>query len=379
MGSVVKDVRDGEWNGRWLARWRGPDGRQKKKSFGRRVDADKHLTRTEHDLLTHAYVDPSAGRVTVGAWAEQWLSTRVHLKPKTLYGYRSLLNSRVLPQWADVPLSRVAHEEVAAWVAAMRSDGLSPSRVRQAYHVLTAMLDDAVKAGKLARNPAAKVQLPRLQEVEAQYLTYGQLEALAVACGPYRLLVLVLGYTGLRFGEAAGLRASRVDVSGGRLRVAETAAEVGGRVLFGPPKTHEKRTVPLLPFLREELSERLAGMGPGELLFQAPQGGVLRSGNFRRRYFDRAAADVGLRGFTPHGLRHTAASIAIASGANLKAVQRMLGHKSATLTWDRYGHLYGDELDALAERMEVARREAVVPPVCHTATVTELPRRAASS
>jgi len=77
--------------------------------------------------------------------------------------------------------------------------------------------------------------------------------------------------------------------------------------------------------------------------------------NFRRSHFDRAAAAAGLEGLVPHELRHTAASLAIASGASIKGVQSMLGHASAAMTLDRYGHLFGDELDAVADRMDAAR------------------------
>jgi integrase len=95
---------------------------------------------------------------------------------------------------------------------------------------------------------------------------------------------------------------------------------------------------------------------PENFVFTAPLGGVLRVGNFRRNTFDPAAESVGLGGLVPHELRHTAASIAIASGASVKGVQAMLGHASATLTLDRYGHLFGDELDAVAERIDAAAR-----------------------
>jgi integrase len=106
------------------------------------------------------------------------------------------------------------------------------------------------------------------------------------------------------------------------------------------------------------LVEHVAGLDGDALVFSAPRGGVLRVGNFRRRYFDRAGRDVGLTGLVPHELRHTAASLAIAAGASVKGVQAMLGHASATLTLDRYGHLFGDELDAVADRIDVAARAA---------------------
>ena len=86
-------------------------------------------------------------------------------------------------------------------------------------------------------------------------------------------------------------------------------------------------------------------------MFTAPGGGPLRNTNFRSRVFVPAAESVGLPGLTPHDLRHTAASLAIAAGANVKAVQRMLGHASAALTLDVYAGLFGDDLDAVATRL----------------------------
>ena len=86
--------------------------------------------------------------------------------------------------------------------------------------------------------------------------------------------------------------------------------------------------------------------------------GLLRVGGFRRSTWNAACIELGLAGLVPHELRHTAASLAIASGASVKGVQAMLGHASATLTLDRYGHLFGDELDAVADRLDTAARNS---------------------
>ncbi|WP_169064121.1 tyrosine-type recombinase/integrase [Geodermatophilus dictyosporus] len=110
-------------------------------------------------------------------------------------------------------------------------------------------------------------------------------------------------------------------------------------------------------FLHDDLADHLADRDPEEFVFPSRAGGPLRVGNFRRDRFDRAAVAVGLAGLVPHELRHTAASLAIASGASIKGVQSMLGHASAAMTLDRYGHLFGDELDAVAERMDAARAD----------------------
>jgi hypothetical protein len=108
-------------------------------------------------------------------------------------------------------------------------------------------------------------------------------------------------------------------------------------------------------FLREKLAVAMQGKSADDRLFTSTDGAVLRNGNFRRDVFDRAVRSVDLAGFTPHEPKHTAASLAITVGASVKAVQRVLGHASATLTLDRYGHLFGDELDSVADRLDQHR------------------------
>jgi integrase len=365
MASVEKSVRSGRVT--WLARWRDPGGTARKKSFQRRLDAERHLIGVRSSLLSGSYVDPVAGRITVAEYAKGWLINRQHLKLKTRVGYESLLSTRVLPRWGATQLSRVDYAEVAAWVSNMSREGLSASRTRQSYHLLKSILDDAVKESRLTRNPALGVQLPRMAITERRYLTHNQVFELAEACGQYGALINVLAYGGLRWGEATALRAGRVDADRGRLEVVEAVTDVNGVMIFGSPKTHQHRSVPIPSFLREDLASAVSNKADAELVFTSPSGMVLRATNFRRRTFDAAAGSIGLPGLTPHELRHTAASLAIAAGATVKGVQLMLGHASATLTLDRYGHLFEGELDAVADRLEQARAKALVPPVCHRA------------
>src|SRR3954447_9309652 len=195
---------------RWVGFYRDAAGRQHTNgNFRRKRDADRWEQEQKAAIRNDTWVDPGRSRMTVGEWSETWMAGRVHLKPKTLSSYRSLLTTRVLPTWDKVALTRIRHSDVVAWVAAMRAE-LSASRTRQAYHLLSAMLDDAGKANRLTRNPAAGVGLPRLPRSERRYLTHQQLADLADGCGPHRLMVLVAGYTGLRWGELTGLRARRV-------------------------------------------------------------------------------------------------------------------------------------------------------------------------
>lgn len=354
MASVAKRP-----DGRWRARYRGPDGKERSKHFSRKVDAQRWLDETTSSLLRGEYVDPKRARVTVGDLAGPWLEGRVNLKPKTLVNYESMLRVHVLPTWGSVTLPAVTHSGVVAWVAGLRASGLSASRTRQAFGILSGILEDAVRDQRLVRNPAAAVKLPRLPRAERRYLTHQQVAALADAAGSSSTLVLLLAYCGLRWGEAAALRVRDVDPDvRGRIRVRASITEISGELVEGTPKSHQARAVPIPRFLRAPLAEQLAGKGADEHVFTAPQGGPLRLSNWRRRVFDPAAREIGIEGLTPHELRHTAASLAIASGATIKAVQSMLGHASATLTLDRYGHLFADELDAVADRMDAARSAA---------------------
>jgi integrase len=144
--------------------------------------------------------------------------------------------------------------------------------------------------------------------------------------------------------------------------VVEAATEVGGRLAWGPTKTGERRTVPLPHFLAEQLGAYLAARphGPDALVFGMPQGGALRASKWGERYFRPAVRAAGLpEGLRVHDLRHTAASLAIRENASVKVVQAMLGHRSATQTLDRYGHLYADDFQALAERLDAAHAAAL--------------------
>ncbi len=348
---------------RWRARYRAPDGRERSKTFDRKVDADRWLNGVEVSKAKGDWVDPSLGRINVTDWSDRWWATTVNLKPKTRAGYRSLLDLHVLPAFGGWSLAAVQPLDVREWVADL-SGRLSASRVRQAYRVLAAVMGSAADSGYIGRSPCHGVQLPRMPHSQMLFLDAGQVEALVDKIDDrYRTLIQVLAYGGLRWGEAAALRRGSCRLLTGRVEVCESLAEVGGHLHFGTTKTHSIREVALPPFLIEALAHHLATKvqdDPTALVFTSPEGGPMRHGNFTRRFWrpavERAPVPDGLR---IHDLRHTAASLLIASGANVKAVQSQLGHKSATTTLDRYGHLFPDDLDRLAEALNRVRSEAL--------------------
>jgi site-specific recombinase XerD len=135
--------------------------------------------------------------------------------------------------------------------------------------------------------------------------------------------------------------------------------------------------VPLPRFLIDDLAHQVGGRYAGDLVFVGERGAVMRSQTFQRAALTEAAEMLGIPGFHPHELRHTDESLAIASGADVKVVQQVLGHKSATI--DQYGHLFGDRLDVVADAMDAAREKALadVSRMCQEAEVVQLKARKA--
>lgn len=358
MAKVSKRTRNGRVT--WLVRWRDPSRTQKKKTFSHRYEADRYRVEIEQSLFTGGYIDPASSQVTVGEWSKTWLA-QLQVKLSTATRYEALLRIHVLPTWQNVPLQAVTYIGVGDWVTELVQKGLAPSTIRQAHRVFSLILSLAVRDNRIARNPASGVRLPRPSAIAKRFLTHQEVARLVDAAGDQGLVIQTLAYTGLRFGELAALRVRNVDLVKRRLQVVESVTEVRGHALFGSTKTHAVRSVGLPPLLCDGLAARVEDLRDDAFLFPAPRGGVLRLRNWRRDVFDPAARSAGLDGLTPHELRHTAASLAIAAGANVKAVQRMLGHASAAMTLDVYSGLFEDDLDNVAQRLNDQAR-AQAPP-----------------
>jgi integrase len=352
--------------GRWRVRWYDPDGKPKARTFTRKPAAEDYRNKIITRLGDGSYRDPTAGRVLLAEPAEEWHAAQAHLKRSSRTSYREALDSYVLPRWGKTPLDMVRHEDIAAWIGKLLVDpgirGEKPigaSRIRSVHRVLHMVLAWAVSTKRIAVNPAAGIKLPRRPPVDHVYLGHVQVEALAAAAGEYRVLILLLAYTGLRWGEASALTVGRVDLAGRRAHVVQAYGDDDGELYLDTPKDHERRAVPLPAFLIDELKAVMTGRESEELLFTAPRVGPLRYHNFRNRVFDPAVKASGVQSITPHKLRHTAASLAIASGADVKVIQTMLGHASATETLNTYGHLWPDRLDEVSQRLHSGRRNAL--------------------
>ena len=203
---------------RWEVVYRGPDKRQRTKTFKRKVDAQRYANTVEADLLRHDWVDPQRGRQPFGDWAEQWSATTTHLKPKTRESYDSILRNHLIPEFGDRPIGSIDHVEVLAYLAGLTNDGKGAGTVRNVRDVLRLVFKLAVRNGVVKTNPVEGIKAPRKAKTEMIFLTEAQVVALAAEIEDppplrrgakhrdggypdYALLVLFAAYTGLRAGE----------------------------------------------------------------------------------------------------------------------------------------------------------------------------------
>ncbi|WP_159800872.1 tyrosine-type recombinase/integrase [Arthrobacter zhaoguopingii] len=347
---------------RYRVRYRRPDRKQTdKRGFRTKRDAEAFAASVEVSKLKGEYIEASAGRATIAQLGPEWLTRQTHLKPSSYRPVEAALRNHVLPAWGGVAVSEVRKTAVQQWIAGMTTgDGerkpKSATVVIRAYGVLAAVLDDAVDDRRILSNPARGVDLPRKGKRAHVYLSHEQVHALA-AEAKHGTLVLVLAYCGLRWGEAVGLRVRHLDMLKRRINVEENAVDVGGRIAVGTPKNHKRRAVPFPRFLAERLAVQCEGKGRDDLVFPGEDGGYLRATRVqedRGGWFSGAVRRSGVPRITPHDLRHTAASFAVSAGANVKAVQRMLGHSSAAMTLDIYADLFDEDLNAVSDALDHA-------------------------
>lgn len=350
---------------RWRARYVDANGREVARGFDRKADAQLWLDNQTSAIVTGTYVAPGAGAVTVGQMHRQWLTMQGHIKETTKATRASAWSTHVRDEWESTPVSEVQTSGVRAWVGDLASAGSAPATIENALGVLRMVLAVAVEDRRIPRNPCDGVKAPPRKHSQRAYLTHAQVDELAANIPYDGLVVKFLAYTGLRFGEMAALTVEDFDMLRRRVNVRRSVTEVAGKLVWSAPKNHERRSVPFPRFLVEELAARMKEKAREDHVFTAPAGGVLRIATFRTRVLNPAVNK--LRGLdeegnpttdwprpTLHDLRHTAASLAISAGANVKAVQLMLGHKSAALTLDTYADLFPDDLEAVADALDAA-------------------------
>lgn len=353
----------------WRVQYRSPDGKNRtKQGFRTKTEALKWAETNAAKIHNHEWIDPNAGKTTVETVGKQWLAMQTHLKISTFTLTESTFNNHILPTWADVELGSIKPSQVQGWVSTMNK---GPSTIRRAAACLRQILDHAVKDGLIKTNPAKGLKLPRKEKSRHVYMPLQDLLFVAsFAPKKYQSIILLLGTSGLRWGEMAALRPMDLDPLRNRISITRNIVYVAGQWHLGTPKTHESRTVAVADFVMKELLKSAQSRKADELIWQRPDGRPLHPPHnrtwFKIALRDAQAARVKdielakeekkelpkpIPSVTAHDLRHVAAGLLVESGANVKAVQRQLGHASATMTLDTYAELFDDGLDSIASKL----------------------------
>lgn len=348
-------------SGRFQVRYRDPETnryRTAEQTFATKGAAGQWLSIIEADMTRGLWHDPKRGEVLLGEVAETWYSTKLHLRETTKHIYRTILDGHILPSFGERPIGSITTLDVQVWIATLHAKPrCGPNTVAKTYKQLRTIMEMALDAGLIMRNPcrikgAGTERLP-----EMRCATVEEVAALAQAVEPrWQALILIAAYSGLRWGELAGLRRRHLDPLHKTVRVVEQCTEVNGHFVWGPPKTTAgTRTVALPTFICDVMVEHLARWsqpGVDGLVFVMPEGTPLRRENFRKRVWSPALRDAGIEGrLRFHDLRHTNATLAAASGAPLRAVMHRLGHASAAAAL-RYQHRVDGQDEAIAEFLD---------------------------
>ncbi|MBG0819968.1 site-specific integrase [Planomonospora sp. ID91781] len=344
-------------SGRWQARYSGPDGvdRPAPETFATKKDAEVWLTRKETEILDGEWIDPDAGKITLGEYGRAWIEERPNLRPRTveLYGY--LLRAHLVPTFGEKALNEIKDPQVRRWRKKLLDAKVSEVTVAKAYRLLKAILSTAVDDQLIKRNPCRIKGAGQEKSPERPVLTIAEVYKLADAIEPrYRALVLLATFGSLRWGELAGLQRRDLDLDAGTVRVERQLMQITGKgLVFTEPKSAAgRRTVVIPELIIKDLREHVKDFtqdGDKGLIFAGPDDGPLRNTNFNRRVWSQALKDTGLPKIHFHDLRHTGNTLTASAGASIRELMERMGHSST-----RAAMIYQHSTDE--RQREVARK-----------------------
>lgn len=357
---------------RWQVRYRDPAGEQRSQNFARRADAEAFAAEVENELRRGVYIDPTAGRVKLDAYARDWLAAST-AGPTTVERYEGVVRNHIGPHLGRYEIRSLSQPSVIQkWIRTLQDAGLEASSIGGFSDVLSAILDAAVDDGLLPRNPcrASSVKLPKLPKKKVVPWPLERVRAVIEGL-PERVRTggsLAFG-CGLRQGEVFGIAVDDIDFRRRVVHVNRQIRVVRNTMVFALPKGEKVRTVPLPDELAKVLKAHLKSHPPQDITlpWRVPEGdprivrllftdakgkaynrSVFNQGDWKRalvharvipprktgsQYFEAAPED-GM-----HALRHAYASVLLDAGETIKALAEYLGHSDPGFTLRTYTHL----------------------------------------
>jgi integrase len=367
FGSIRKTPR-----GEYQVSYVGPDGQRHfaPHRFPRERDADRWLAQVETHIVAGDWTDPDRAKITLGEYAEQWITERPGLRPRTLELYRWLLRKHIAPYLGGVPLCKLSAGLIRQWRSERLKAGVSESVLAKAYRLIRGVLNTAVEPDQLiSRNPCRVPGADKEKPAERPVLTVAQIFDLADRMpARFRALVLLAAFGSLRWGEVTALRRCDMAEDAASVQVSRAFVEVPGLGLqLGPPKSRAGvRTVVLPEAIRPDLLrhvEEYVGGDSSTLLFTGERdGNALRRPNFNQRArWPKVVADLGLPGLHFHDLRHAGNIFASKAGMSTRDLMARMGHDDmrAALIYQRATSEADRKIaDALSKLVDAHRGEA---------------------
>lgn len=358
---------------RYRVRWVDDTGQERSRLFDRKADADRWDANVRADVSRGQYIDPSAGKVTVEQYGEQWRAAQLH-RDHTVDRIERTLRLHVYPTFGSSELRRVRPSQIQAWVRD-RSKVLAPGSVKVTYQVVAGVFAAAVRDRLIGRTPCEDIRLPEVERSSLIIATPVQVHGLAAALPLlYRPNVYVAAGCGLRQGEVWGLELDHVDFLRREISVVhQLVMPHGKQPHLGPVKTAtSKRTVELPQVTAESLAEHIRRHPPegveiddltdprrptrrvARLLFVSSRGNPMQRASWAYPW-NKAVKAVGLpEGYGIHDLRHYFATLLIHAGASVKTVQLALGHATPMVTLNTYVHEWPEAIDRTRTLVDAA-------------------------
>ncbi len=315
-------------------------------------DAEKSLNQVISELDNGVYRKPT--EIGFSKFAEKWLSYKEpQLKPTTIKSYSEMVNQHIAPYFKERKLHRITQHDIDEYVAFKTKEGKLKNRTI-GYHVtiLKMMLKRAVIWEYIRVNPAQYTEKPKAERTEIEPLSSPEIQLFMENVNPmFYPFFLTAVLTGMRRGEILALRWSDINWATGYIRVRRSLS-LG--IVQEPKSKHSIRSIVMAPKLIQVLRKHQLACKPSELdlVFPNRVGGLMDGRNMYQREFLAALRRAGLRKVRFHDLRHSYASILISQGENIKFIQNQLGHGSAQVTLDTYGHLMPQTNNGAAEKLE---------------------------
>jgi len=353
----IRQRPDGKWEGRYTVGTDSGTGKPVRKSvYGDTQKAVRQkLTEIQRSIDLGTYQTPD--KTTVSQWMDTWMETfcKARVKPLTYSAYERAIKNHIKPAVGAIKLQALRGIHIQKLYNDMISSGKSPKTVKNISAIMHKAFSVAQKQGMIVGNPCDAAELPKVHHKEIKPLTDSEIPLFlkAIDGHPLRNAYALCLFAGLREGECLGLSWDNLDFHNNRITICQQLQEQKQKgaqyYVADSTKGGKSRTIepPEIAFqylkaerARQAENQLAAGSlwnNPHNLVFTNELGRHLTFDVFYR-HFKKIAASIGRPDARPHDLRHTAATVAIASGADIKSVQDLMGHATAAFTLNVYAH-----------------------------------------